>query len=255
MEFVHSSDIYNTASAEEIVPLLLEFFDPHSVIDVGCGIGTWLSVFKKNGVESVLGIDGDNVNKEQLFSHIKQDEFIEYDLRKPLLIDRKFDLVVSLEVAEHLPEEASDAFIKSLTQLGDIILFSAAIPNQGGDGHVNEQWPSYWQKKFVPDGFEVYDCVRPEIWSNEKVEWWYRQNVFVAVNREVKVSLKGEGIIESLVHPENYVDKAKHILRLKGKINDVGAGRISRQSAIKIALKTFCRNRSLSKLNKLIEDE
>jgi hypothetical protein len=90
--------------------------------------------------------------------------------------------VVSLEVAEHLPESSADTFIESLVAHGDVILFSAAVPGQGGQHHINEQWPEYWQQKFAKHGFYFHDTIRPLIWNNEKVNWWYRQNIFI-INR------------------------------------------------------------------------
>lgn len=128
-------------SAEQIVPILLELIQPQSVIDVGCGTGTWLSVFCEHGIEDIWGVDGDYVQEEAL--EIPKDRFLSHDLTKPLALDRKFDLAISLEVAEHLPCDSAEAFVDSLTQLAPVILFSAAIPFQGGVGHVNEQWQEY----------------------------------------------------------------------------------------------------------------
>ncbi|MEJ1938736.1 methyltransferase domain-containing protein, partial [Nostoc sp. NIES-2111] len=160
-----------TKAAKEIVPVLMEILNPTSVIDVGCGIGTWLSVFHSFGVEDILGIDGESIDKSSLRLHIDGSKFIAHDLTKPFQCARKFDLVISLEVAEHLPEEAADIFVKTLVSLGDYIIFSAAVPNQGGTGHINEQWPTYWSIKFKQYGFETYDCIRYAFWSNRNVDW------------------------------------------------------------------------------------
>lgn len=200
-----------------VVPIVMQLINPESVVDVGCGIGTWLSVFKKNGVRKIVGIDGSHVDREQLLFHIDEEEFMIRDLIEPLAVKQKFDLVVSLEVAEHLPEKVSDTFVKSLTQLGDHILFSAAIPHQGGDGHINEQWPLYWKTKFNLLDFEVYDCIRPRIWESLDVNWWYKQNIFMAVNRDSKLLLDGKDEVRSLVHPESYMHKVKQISKLKNK--------------------------------------
>lgn len=117
-------------SANEIVPLVLELIQPKSVIDVGCGVGAWLSVFRECGIEDILGVDGNWVDKNML--EIPENRFLVFDLTTPVLMNRHFDLVVSLEVAEHLPSECAEIFIDSLTRLGPTILFSAAIPFQGG---------------------------------------------------------------------------------------------------------------------------
>ena len=145
-EFYQSLREGTCRSARAIVPIVLEFMRPRSVIDVGCGIGIWLSVFEEYGVSDILGVDGDYVNRELL--EISAERFMECNLTEPLHINRQFDLVVPLEVAEHLPIESAGTFIDSLTRLGHAILFSAAVPFQGGTHHVNEQWPDYWVRHF-----------------------------------------------------------------------------------------------------------
>ena len=214
---LYSEDFYKTLqkgarqSAREIIPILLEFVQPRSVIDVGCGIGTWLSAFAEYGIEDFVGIDGEYVDRNML--EIPYERFLTCDLSKPVLMDRTFDLVVSLEVGEHLPEECAEQFVDSLTRLGPIILFSAAIPFQGGANHVNEQWPEYWTKYFQEKKYQVIDCIRKRIWQNENVEWWYAQNILLFVKSahlETNPLLKRE--LEhtrtsqlSLIHPGNYL--------------------------------------------------
>jgi hypothetical protein len=105
------------------------------------------------------------------------------DLTQPLALNRRFDLVVSLEVAEHLPPEAAEVFVQSLTGLGSVILFSAAIPFQGGTHHVNERWPRYWTELFAKRGFRAIDCVRPRLWNNPRVDLCYAQNTYFVVDQ------------------------------------------------------------------------
>jgi hypothetical protein len=122
-------------------------------------------------------------------------------------------LVLSLEVAEHLPIESGRTFIDSLTKLGPIILFSAAIPNQGGYCHLNEQWPEFWARYFLKNGFEVIDCIRKKIWNKNNVEWWYAQNLLLFVKKEyieahpeLKKEYENTHISQlSLVHPRQYL--------------------------------------------------
>jgi peptidoglycan/xylan/chitin deacetylase (PgdA/CDA1 family)/2-polyprenyl-3-methyl-5-hydroxy-6-metoxy-1,4-benzoquinol methylase len=169
-------------SAKEIVPLVLELIQPKSLVDVGCGLGSWLSVFKDHGIGECVGIDGDYVNTDQL--EISPEEFQSFALEAPLKLDRTFDLVVSLEVAEHLPAESARTFIASLTDLGSVVLFSAAIPLQGGTNHVNEQWPCYWAQLFQERGYLVIDCLRKRIWNNANVDPWYAQNILLYVRHD-----------------------------------------------------------------------
>ena len=168
-------------SATEIVPIVLDLAQPSSVIDVGCGTGTWLAIFAGHGISDFLGVDGDYVDRGLL--EIPADKFLPIDLRHPLVLERQFDLVVSLEVAEHLPPSAADMFVESLARLGPLVLFSAAIPCQGGVDHVNEQWPDYWAERFERHDFLAADAIRPLVWANANVESWYAQNSLFFVHR------------------------------------------------------------------------
>ena len=199
-------------SAREIVPIIGELIQPRSVVDLGCGAGVWLLEFQAFGVKDIWGIDGSYVDTDAL--QIEPDRFQPADLTKPIRLDRGFDLVVSLEVAEHLPAECADMFVESLVRLGPVVLFSAAIPFQGGEHHVNEQWPEYWAERFIDKGYLPIDCIRPRVWANEHVEWWYAQNAILYVNSsyaENHPALKRElgktnGARLSMVHPKKYLD-------------------------------------------------
>ena len=179
--YVHQRD-QSRLSAQEIVPLVIDLIHPESVIDVGCGTGAWLSVFYDHAIEDIHGVDGPWVEMDMLM--IPAEHFSAAELSKPLPVSRQFDLVVSLEVAEHIPQERAGAFVDSLVALGPVVLFSAAIPGQGGTHHVNEQWPHYWAAHFSDRGYVLIDCIRSEVWQNDRVEWWYAQNTFMFVRHE-----------------------------------------------------------------------
>lgn len=192
-------------SARAIVPFVRQITgDPASVLDVGCGVGTWLSVWVAAGVSDVVGVDGDYVQKEAL--HIPVDRFVSHDLSEPLDLGRGFDIVVSLEVAEHLPEEYAERFVESLIRHSDTVLFSAAVPGQGGTHHVNERWPSYWAEKFGKFGHLQFDVVRPEFWQNGDIRYWYAQNTFLYLtpNAAERLGLGPEhrGGLLDVVHPK-----------------------------------------------------
>lgn len=193
-----------TRSATEIVPIILNYITPKSVIDVGCGIGAWLTIWKKYGVEDVMGIDGSYIDLSQLM--IDKNSFLAANLEEELKLVKKYDLVTSLEVAEHIHPNKAEVYIKSLCQLGDIILFSAAIPGQGGVNHINEQYPSYWAALFKKMGFTSYDCIREIIWENNKIDVCYRQNILFFVRdkadfRSIK-SNPTDSFPKNIVHPE-----------------------------------------------------
>jgi hypothetical protein len=205
----------------------MELLDPRSVADIGCGTGLWLSIFIQSGVADVQGVDGKWVDPTML--HIPKAAFCSVDLEKPLKLGRRFDLVLSLEVAEHLPATSAATFIKSLVELGDMVAFSAAIPHQGGTHHINEQWSDYWVRLFADHGYVPIDCLRPHIWHNEQVSWWYRQNMLLFVEAaRLKASVHLSGIatnnpVHSLVHPGNYLRHLDSMMALNAHVLAVNA--------------------------------
>lgn len=164
-------------SARIIVPVLLNLVSPTSVIDVGCGHGAWLKAFYENGVRMIHGLDGPWVDQSKLL--IDRSKFKVVNLRQSFEIDGQFDLSVCLEVAEHLPAKAARPLVRSLCVSAPLVLFSAAIPGQRGTCHVNEQWPSYWRSLFSAYGFRRLDPIRFHVWQDNRVKWWYRQNIFL----------------------------------------------------------------------------
>jgi SAM-dependent methyltransferase len=199
-KYIHDEIIHNSGAAEQVLPVLFSIFKPKSILDVGCGLGNWIEVAKKLGVEEVVGVDGSYVNRTLL--KIDDKEFIEKDLAKPFDLNKNFDLAICLEVAEHLPETSADAMIQSIVAHTDVGIFSAAIPGQGGQNHINEQWPTYWQELFQKYDYDMIDYFRPKIWNNTKIEFWYRQNIFLVVKKGHALSDQGSKEIVSLVHPE-----------------------------------------------------
>ena len=169
-------------SAAIIVPRLVSLVRPQSVLDVGCGRGAWLAIFQNLGISKILGIDGAHVDRARLL--IPSEFFESLDLNRPFELSGRHDLVLCLEVAEHLPASMAHSLVKTLTKAAPVIVFSAAIPGQGGTGHVNEQWPEYWRRLFAKEGFEALDPIRKHVWQNESVQWWYRQNLLVYANAE-----------------------------------------------------------------------
>lgn len=166
-------------SARIIYPYILKYTGKvNSVVDVGCGLGGWLRVFEEMGTEKILGIDL-KVPEKLVISEV---DFISKDLEEPIKLNERFDLALSLEVAEHLSKNRAESFIDDLTGLSDKVLFSAAIPLQGGRDHINEQFPDYWIDKFEKRNYAVIDF-RDEIRWFFYPCWWYAQNMLLFVKK------------------------------------------------------------------------
>lgn len=172
----------STRSARVVVPLVMDLLHPRSVVDVGCGPGNWLVEFKRLGVAEILGIDSAGAAPT---NRLRGDDFLAHDLRSPLTLERRFDLAVCLEVAEHLPARCGVALVAQLARMAPAILFSAAVPHQGGTGHVNEQWPEYWAGHFAEHGRVPVDCLRRQVWTDSEVEFWYAQNLLLFVRPDI----------------------------------------------------------------------
>lgn len=172
-------------SAQHLLPVLLKDLPVDSILDVGCGQGAWLSVWKQLGASTALGIDGTYVDTTRLL--VPCESFFQLDLSTPFDLGRSFDLVQSLEVAEHLPSSCAAGFIQSLVRHSDFIFFSAAPKGQGGHNHVNEQDYEYWRSIFADHDYVPADFIRRKIISNSLIEPWYRYNPILYINsRQIK---------------------------------------------------------------------
>jgi SAM-dependent methyltransferase len=175
-------------SARRLLPLLSSRLPLRigSVLDVGCGAGAWLSVWKQQGA-AVLGLDGDYVDREELL--IDTCEFFPCDLTTGFNLERQFDLVQCLEVAEHLPGQIAPLLVQNLCKHSDLVLFSAAAPGQGGENHINEQPYAYWRNLFSERGYRAYDPVRQDLCRDPEVMPWYRYNSFLYVSEHASQAL------------------------------------------------------------------
>lgn len=215
----HQKTVY---AANTILDLIRPIIPPvHSAVDVGCGVGTWLSTLKDAGVSEILGIDGKWVNTSLL--QIPASHFQHADLDQPITVERSFDLAISLEVAEHLKPESARMFVNSLTEMSDFVLFSAAIPFQAVKYHINEQWPRYWSDLFAEKDYACFDIIRFKIWNDEEIPAWYRQNTLFFVKKSRLEDLQFGAHAElptktpfAIVHPQYYLNKINDSRTLKG---------------------------------------
>jgi cyclopropane fatty-acyl-phospholipid synthase-like methyltransferase len=198
-DFFDYIDVGSRTSARAVANLLLQQVKIGTLLDVGSGHGAWAAEWLAAGVKTVVAVDGDYVSADQLA--IPADRFLAHDLSRPLKLGKRFDLVQSLEVAEHIAAEHADTFVANLVSHGDVVLFSAAVPHQGGEHHVNEQPPEYWRERFASHGYEVFDWLRPRIADRREIKAWYRYNSLIYANRAGQKRLSKE-ILDCRVSPD-----------------------------------------------------
>lgn len=210
LNFYQNRNNQTKYSAKSILELLFSYYKPQSLIDFGCGVGTWIKTANELGVIDCLGIEGDWLEKKHLV--IPHSDFMHRDLTQKIDLGRRYDIAISMEVAEHIDKKYASLFIENLTRTSDLVLFSAAIPHQRGAGHVNEQWPEYWIELFKERGFIPMDVIRPFIWTDREIKPWYKQNTLLFIHQS-RISnfphlQKFEGerkAMWSVVHPETFL--------------------------------------------------
>jgi SAM-dependent methyltransferase len=218
----------NRESAGCILNILWEYLQPTSALDVGCGIGTWLTALQNRGIKDVRGIDGPWLKTADVVCDRALLQVC--DLEARFTLGRKFDLVICLEVAEHLSSAASEQFISNLISHSQAVLFSAAIPFQGGHHHVNEQFLSYWAAHFAKHQFQPIDVFRGRIWNDLRVMWWLRQNVMLFAHKDIirtnealkRAAREQQGPI-SIVHPDIYLSRLQDLVKQLNKFQQLNA--------------------------------
>ncbi len=221
------------SSAERVISELQNIFHFETVVDLGCGTGTWLKACKNFGCKEIVGYD--EFADESLLT-IPVQKFVRQSLSEKIFFQQKFDLAICLEVAEHVNIEFADLVVENLISGSDVILFSAAIPGQGGTHHVNEQPPSFWLRRFSERKYVPIDCLRTLIWEDEKVAWWYKQNIFLFVNENALEKLKFQN--------ERTSFEKKHVIHpecLRSKINELDIENASLKNLAKAFLKRIKR--------------
>ncbi len=198
IDYDHRGPWHTLGGPRAVLPRLFRESTPRTLLDVGCGIGTWLRAAADVGVQEICGIDGIDIPPETLL--VPRTRFRVVDLSEPWDLGRRFDVALCLEVAEHLDAAVAPLLVEALTRHADRVVFSAACPGQPGQHHVNCQWPAFWQRLFNANGFVCDDDVRWEIWDDPHVEVWYRQNMFVAM-RDPSVAGR-EPRLKAVLHPE-----------------------------------------------------
>lgn len=241
INYCHADNLHAVLGPAIIVPYVLRKCNVKSVLDVGCGTGVWLSQFMLNGVQDIYGVDGVGIDTRDYLADKHQFKCLDLNMKWDLC--RKYDLVICLEVAEHLRADSASIIVETLCSHADLVLFSAACPHQPGQGHINCQWPEYWQQLFNDNCFYCEDFLRPQIWNQAFPEYWYKQNIFLASLSHEKAGK--EQRIHSHVHPalyEEWVHKCQSHESLLQSYENLLQGKLgikqSLKSAVSIAAKS-----------------
>ncbi len=189
---------------QQIVPIILKYFKIKNIIDIWWWIWAFTKLFLDNWIDAIC-VDWPRVNKNNLY--IDEKYFVEKDLEQYNDFCKKYDLALSLEVAEHLSLAAAKNFVKTLCSCSDYIIFSAAIPHQWWQNHINEQPPEYRESLFKNEQYEIVDCFRVLIWDNKKIPWRYKNNIFLYHKKwtDIPNGLSDKWPLYT-VHPDAYND-------------------------------------------------
>jgi hypothetical protein len=220
-EFYSARREMTVRSARRILGIVAEYVPFTSVADFGCGSGTWLSVARADfGATFTFGLEGPWMTADKLDD--QQIEFQPGDLERKAEVPRRVDLAISLEVAEHLTPQRAASFVDDLCNTAPCVLFGAAIPGQNGVGHINEQWQSYWADLFRERGYEAFDLIRPAVWDDDQLPFWYRQNclLYVRSDRARELGLQPEPVRFDIVHPRRWEEEMRVTIvrRIRAKV-------------------------------------
>lgn len=228
---VYNSEFYShqaagsLESARIILPKVFDLLSHvevsvRSFVDIGAGAGTWARTASDLGVNDVCAIEGEWI--EPVATFVRKELYRYEDASAPISFNRRYDLAVSLEVGEHIGANNAAIFAHNLVKSSDILLFSAAIPGQGGTDHINEQWPNYWVQILASHGYRVFDVIRWMLWDEDTVPFWYRQNLLLFVNEECgDVCRRLDSLpyrlfmptgANAVVHPEKYLSTRRAAL-------------------------------------------
>jgi SAM-dependent methyltransferase len=163
-------------AARKILGLAFSVIRPGAVVDIGCGTGAWLKAAHELGASRVVGVDGPWIGRSDLLSETIELVTCDMSRETPRLPPGTYDLAISLECGEHLPEDRADTLVDALCAASPHVIFGAATPGQGGTDHVNEQWQGYWVAKFRERGFLPIDLIRPNFLHDAAIATWYRNN-------------------------------------------------------------------------------
>ena len=184
-EFFTEGNTIKVQSAQKVAEILCEYLDFQTVFDIGCGMGLYLAELNKLG-KTCAGCDGSSdgvrMASEDLLVFMA-------DATKPIQVNRKNDIVICFEVAEHIAKRHSRQLVRNCTSNGRRVVFTAAPPGQVGVGHINTQPYEFWIHLFTEQGFQCDENLSKRIrerMASQGVVSWIANNLLVFTGPDVK---------------------------------------------------------------------
>jgi 2-polyprenyl-3-methyl-5-hydroxy-6-metoxy-1,4-benzoquinol methylase len=180
--FFEYQDHIQSPVYEALADALYACLRPRSVVDVGCGTGFLLERFAMRGA-TIRGLEG---SRHAIALSPVADSITRCNLERGVPRLGRFDLCLCIEVAEHLPARTARTLVRGLTELSDVVVFTAATPGQGGAHHINLRPKSFWTALFDGEGFarsELAVNLRSAIDGVDSPAWWIRENLTVFERR------------------------------------------------------------------------
>lgn len=138
---------------DRIADKIIEMFNPKSVLDAGCALGYLVEALRDRDIEA-YGFDISEYAINNVSEDIKQYCFV-HSINQPLPsnVPDRYDLIVTIEVLEHLyPEDGIEA-INNLCKYTDTIIFTSTPDDIEDRTHVNVQRLEYWARLFAKNSF------------------------------------------------------------------------------------------------------
>lgn len=214
-------EFYNTEKSLDSSRIIISSILPYlpeinTFLDFGCGVGAWSLALEEKGYTNYTLIDHPGLDRSRLLVSDKS-SFIPIDLDRTNPVMAKFDLALCIEVLEHFEEKRALELLDFLCLSSDLILFSAAVPFQKGNGHINLHNHSYWHSHFKKRGFHFFDGFKRIFFeqSIRKESFFHFQNVFLYFRPEVFSFDFKENITS-----ENFELRSVHFLNKELTIKD-----------------------------------
>lgn len=175
-DFYESHTKYYEKGIPNFVSFLNENVEFESFADLGCGSGAFCAPFQ--ATKDVLGVDF-SVGAEK-FNYLDPKNYLSADLSKPLNLNRTYDLVMSLEVWEHLLPECEQGYLDNIFALKPkTLIISCAPPGQWGRHHYTPRTGEEVVKIVSSRGYSLNQGLTEKFRTIKKLAGFYKKNTHV----------------------------------------------------------------------------